>query len=55
MIRQAGRQVFAVMQECDALRVAQRTPHVLERLDQIERALTGAPALGQAAGVLSPG
>jgi phenylpropionate dioxygenase-like ring-hydroxylating dioxygenase large terminal subunit len=56
MIRSAGRQVFAAMQECDTLPVAQRRPHVLARLDEIERALTAATTSGHAADrVLSPG
>jgi hypothetical protein len=41
IIRRAAHQVFAIMQECDGLPLAQRKPHILGRLDEIERALVG--------------
>lgn len=40
MIRSASHQVFAVMKECDELPLAQRRPHTMRRLDEIERSLT---------------
>ena len=43
LIRKAAHQVFAVMQECDVLPLAQRRPHVLRRLDEIERGLNVQP------------
>ena len=39
MIRRAALRVFAAMQECDALPLVERRPHVLMRLDEIEREL----------------
>lgn len=39
VIRKAAHQVFAIMKECDELPVAQRRPHVLRRLDEIEASL----------------
>ena len=39
LIRTAAHQVFAIMKECDPLPLAERKPHVLRRLDEIELGL----------------
>lgn len=56
LIREAAHQVFAIMKECDVLLLAQRRPHVLRRLDEIEQGLN-AQAQGAASGhaALAPG
>ena len=43
LIRKAAHQVFAIMMECDVLPLAQRRPHVLRGLDEIEQGLNAQP------------